>query len=54
MEISFEIRSIQTMKSGEKLIHINRRLEDKSTESKIVEFGSRFAHISTSEVDRNF
>ena len=40
-------------KSG-KLIDLERRLKGESTESKIVEFGSRFAEKSTSEVDRNF
>ena len=41
----FEIQSNQTMKCGEKLgkfIFLERRLEGKSTESKITKFGSRF------------
>ena len=31
-----------------------RRLEDESTESKITEFGSRFAEKSSNEQERNF
>ena len=45
------------MKCGkklEKLIDLERRLDGKLIESKIAEFGSRFAKKSTSEVDRNF
>ena len=45
------------MKSAEKLekfIDLERRLDGESTESKITEFGSRFAEKSTSEVDSNF
>ena len=36
-----------------KLIFLERRLKDKSTESKITKFGSRFAEKSLSEWDRN-
>ena len=55
-EISFEVQSNRTIKSGEivgKFIDLERRLDGKSTESKIAEFGSRFVEKSTSEVDRN-
>ena len=44
------------MKCGEKLgkiIDLERGLEGESTESKIEEFGSRFAEKSMSEVDKN-
>ena len=56
-EISFEITSNQMMKCGEnfgKLIFLERKIKGKSTESIIVEFGSRFAEKLLSEVDRNF
>ena len=36
------------------LIFLERRLEDKSMESKITEFGSRFAEKSSNEQERNF
>ena len=45
------------MRCGEKLgklIFLKRRLEDKSTESKITQFGSIFAEKSKSELGRNF
>ena len=45
------------MKSGEELgkfVDLERRVDGKSMESKIVEFGSRFVEKSMSEVDRNF
>ena len=44
------------MKCGEKLgklIYLERRLEGKSIESKIIKFGSRFVEKSSSEVERN-
>ena len=37
-----------------KLIGLKRRLENESTKSKILKFGSRFVEKSTNEVDRNF
>ena len=45
------------MKCDEKLgkmKFLERRLEDESTESKIMKFGSRFVEKSSSEWDRNF
>ena len=36
------------------LIDLERELEDESTESKTIQFGSRFAEKSESELDRNF
>ena len=45
---------IKCAKKLGKLIYLERGLEGKSTESKIIEFGSRFAEKSSSEVDRNF
>ena len=51
-EISFETRSSRTMKCNKKLgklIFLERRLEGKSMELKIIEFGSRFAEKLLSE-----
>ena len=51
-EISFEMTSNQMMKCGEKLgklIFLERRLEEKSTKSKITKFGSRFEEKLSSE-----